>query len=369
VGELIAWMDRVPAADAIAVAGPKMGRLAELTALGMRVPRSFAVTVDAFRAHAAASGLGDLADAEIAALSDPADTAAVDACTERIRAAYLGTPIAADLGAAITAAYERLSALCSNINTPVAVRSSAAGEDSSDASFAGVFDTYLGVSGIEAVIAAVRGCWASLFTSRAVSYRLERGITHADMPMAVGVVELVHARASGVAFSGHPVTGKRDRVVVEASWGWGAAVVAGLVTPDHVQIDKQDRRVLRYDVATKAVVSNLDYQTGQVVERPMPEHLRDRPALDAEQIQAVVDAVLRIEQHYGYPVDVEWVVDRYRRPGEPVSIVQARPLTAPLTALSTAPLTEALTEPNAAPPPHGWDAVAYAVKYALGPGL
>lgn len=352
--ELIVWMDRVPADEAIAAAGPKMGRLAELTRIGMRVPRSFALTAAAYRAHCAATGLGDLADAEVAAVTDPSDGAAVEACAERIRAAYLATPVGADLVTAITTAYDRLSAQCSNINTPVAVRSSAAGEDSADASFAGAFDTYLGVSGIDAVLDAVRGCWASLFTSRAVSYRLERSISHRDMPMAVGIVELVHARASGVAFSGHPVTGKLDRVVVEASWGWGAAVVAGLVTPDHLQIDKQDRRVIRYDVASKAVVSNLDYRTGRVVERPMPAHLRDRPALDAEQIQSVVDAVLRVEQYYGFPVDVEWVIDRHRRPGEPVSIVQARPLTA------------ARTAPAAT---HGWDPVAYAVKYAVGPDL
>ena len=317
----------------------------------MRVPRSFALTAAAYRAHCAATGLGDLADAEVAAVTDPSDGAAVEACAERIRAAYLATPVGADLVTAITTAYDRLSAQCSNINTPVAVRSSAAGEDSADASFAGAFDTYLGVSGIDAVLDAVRGCWASLFTSRAVSYRLERSISHRDMPMAVGIVELVHARASGVAFSGHPVTGKLDRVVVEASWGWGAAVVAGLVTPDHLQIDKQDRRVIRYDVASKAVVSNLDYRTGRVVERPMPAHLRDRPALDAEQIQVgrgrrpAYRAVLRVPRRRGVgdrpaPAAGRAGVDR---PGRP------------LTAACTAPprLTAGTRSPTRSSTPSG----------------
>ena len=346
---LVAWMDRIEPGDAIAVAGPKMGRLAELTALGMCVPRSFAVTAHAYAVQCAASGLAEAADTALTGLDANADAPAVEAAAERIRQAYLRTAVVPAVQEAVAVAYDRLSDLCSNINTPVAVRSSAAGEDSADASFAGAFDTFLGVSGIDAVLEAIRACWASLFSTRAVRYRLERTISHRDMPMAVGVVELVHARASGVAFSAHPRTGTPDRVVVEASWGWGAAVVAGLVTPDHVQVDKFDRRVLRYDVACKTIVSNLDYRTGRVVERPMPDDLRDRPALDDEQLQAVVDAVLRIERHFGYPVDVEWVIDRHRRPGDPVSVVQARPLTA------------------APAPASAWDPVAYAVKYALGP--
>ena len=115
---------------------------------------------------------------------------------------------------------------------------------------------------------------------------------HRDMPMAVGVIELIHARASGVAFSAHPVTGKTDRIVIETSWGWGEAVVQGLVTPDHVEIGKADRRVLRYQVAAKNVVSNFDYAVGRVVETAMPARLVDRRVLDDEQIAAVVDAVL-----------------------------------------------------------------------------
>ena len=103
----------------------------------------------------------------------------------------------------------------------------------------------------------MRRCWASLFTARALAYRLRKGISHHDMPIAVGVIELIHARASGVAFSVHPVTGKADRVVIETSWGWGEAIVQGLVDPDHVEVGKSDGRVLRYDVAHKAVVSRV----------------------------------------------------------------------------------------------------------------
>ena len=230
------------------------------------------------------------------------------------------------------------------------MRSSAIGEDSGTASFAGIFDTYLGVSGPDRVLEAVRQCWASLFNARAVAYRLRAGTHHRDMPMAVGVIELIHARASGVAFSAHPVTGKTDRIVIETSWGWGEAVVQGLVTPDHVEVGKADRRVLRYQVAAKNVVSNFDYAVGRVIETAMPARLVDRRVLDDEQIAAVVDAVLAVERHYGYPVDVEWVLDRHRREGEPVCVVQARPVT--------------VTAPQ--PAPTEWNPAAMAAKYIFG---
>ena len=267
-----------------------------------------------------------------------------------IRAELAGRDLGADLAALIGEAYEELSSRCFEINVPTAVRSSAIGEDSGTASFAGIFDTYLGVSGQDRVLDAVRACWASLFNTRAVAYRLRAGTHHRDMPMAVGVIELIHARASGVAFSAHPVTGKTDRVVIETSWGWGEAVVQGLVTPDHAEVGKADGRVLKYQVADKTVVSAFDYAVGRVIETEMPARLVSRRVLDEEQVAAITDAVLAVERHYGYPVDVEWVLDRHRREGEPVCVVQARPVT--VTAPQTAP-----TE---------WNPAAMAAKYVFG---
>jgi pyruvate, water dikinase len=158
----------------------------------------------------------------------------------------------------------------------------------------------------------------------------------------------VEARSSGVAFSLHPLTGRSDRVVIEANWGWGGAVVQGQVVPDHVEVAKDDRRVLRYDVAAKHVVSAFDRRAGTVTEMPMPPRLRDRPVLDQEQIGQVTTAVLAVERHYGHPVDVEWVIGRRR--GAPVSVVQARPVTG-------------VADPG---PPAAWDPVAAATRYAFG---
>jgi pyruvate,water dikinase len=355
MSDVVVWTEQVDPATASSVAGSKMGRLSELLHAGASVPQGFSVTVHAYRQHCADSGLDARIDEVLEPLAgggspaDP-DPAAIDAASRTLREMFDSTPMAAELAAAITEAYEELCLRAVDVNVPTAVRSSACGEDAHDASFAGIFDTYLGVSGAERVLAAVRSCWGSLFTARALDYRLRRGRSHRDMPIGVGVIELVHARSSGVAFSVHPVTGKRDRVVIEGNWGWGEAVVQGLVTPDHIEIGKADGRVLSYEVAEKKVVSAFDYAAGRVVEIDMPSRLMNRQVLHEEEIGAIFEAVRDIEGHYGYPVDVEWVISRHRRAGDPVTIVQARPVTV-------------ASAPAAAP---AWNPVALATKFAFG---
>lgn len=346
----IVWTHEVDPSTAVRLTGAKMGRLAELGRAGVTVPAGFSVTVDAYRRHCAESGLDARIDEITRGLSADAD---LQHASARIREEFARREIAPELAAEITEAYQDLCVQCVDINVPTAVRSSATGEDSSAASFAGIFDTYLGVSGPARVLDAVRRCWASLFTARALSYRLRNGISHHDMPIAVGVIELIHARASGVAFSVHPVTGKRDRIVIEGNWGWGEAVVQGLVSPDHAEVGKADTRLLDYKTASKTVVSAFDYQHGLVTEIDMPDRLVDTRVLDDEQIGAIAAAVTAIEQHYGYPVDVEWVISKHRRAGDPVGIVQSRPVT-----------VTAADEPAAG----GWDPVAMANKYAFSKG-
>jgi pyruvate,water dikinase len=351
VPDAIAWVDAIAPEQAVAVCGAKMGRLAELLRAGVTLPKGFTVTVDAYRWHCAQAGLDEAIDAALAGLGSGATPGEIEAAARTARAELTSREMDPGLAVLIAEAYEELSSRCFDINVPTAVRSSAIGEDSGTASFAGIFDTYLGVSGKDRVLDAVRQCWASLFSPRAVAYRLRAGTHHRDMPMAVGVIELIHARASGVAFSAHPVTGKTDRIVIETSWGWGEAVVQGLVTPDHIEVGKADGRVLSHQVAAKKVVSAFDYAAGRVIETDMPDRLVDRQVLDDEQIAAVVDAVLAVERHYGYPVDVEWVLDRHRRPGDPVCVVQARPVTV------VSPVTE--------PAPTAWNPAAMAAKYVF----
>ncbi|MFI9600662.1 PEP/pyruvate-binding domain-containing protein [Streptomyces sp. NPDC052043] len=350
--DLVTWLDTAEPDAVTAAAGPKMGSLAELGRAGFGVPRGFAVTTAAYALHVGASGLDLLADRVLAGVRDPHRQEAVEAASARIRGAFEEVDVIEPVAAAVVECYGELCDRSSRPQVPAAVRSSATGEDSASASFAGVFDTHLGVSGSGRVVEAVRSCWASLFTGRAIRYRLEHGLSHRRTPMGVGVVELVNARSSGVAFSVHPVTGKRDRMVIEANWGWGEAVVRGLVTPDRVEVGKDDRRVLRHEVAAKEFLSVLDGRAGRVAEVPMPERLRKRAVLDEEEIGCVVDAVLAIERHYGHPVDVEWVIDRDRVPGGQVTIVQARPITVQPRSGTVA----------------AWDPVAYAAKYAFGSG-
>jgi pyruvate,water dikinase len=327
-------------------AGQKMARLAELGRAGLAVPESFVVTIEAYERHMAASGLGARVDELLGRLDGLARHDGTDgapgqrelaAAAAEIREAFAAVPVEAGVAAAIAAGYAGLG----GGELRVAVRSSACGEDSAAASFAGVFESYLGVSGADRVTDAVRSCWASLHDVRALAYRTEHGLDHRSARMAVGVVALVDARSSGVAFSVHPRTGKRDRVVIEANWGWGGALVQGLVVPDRVEVDRDDGRVLRHDVASKEIISAFDEAAGMVAEMPMPPGLRDRAVLDDEQIGQIVAAVLAVEERYGHPVDVEWVLDRS---GGPPWVVQARPVTG-------LPDREPVT---------GWDPVRYA---------
>ncbi|MCC3313776.1 PEP/pyruvate-binding domain-containing protein [Nocardia africana] len=345
MAEHIVWLDRLDASTATTVAGPKAGRLAELAAIGLRVPRGFAVTADCYRRFCAESELDAFVSEQLATLSDVRDCARV---ADVIGTEFARRPMADAIESAITDAYAELNFRCLEVNQPVAVRSSAIGEDGGHTSFAGMFDSYLGVSGTERVLGAVRRCWASLFSARALSYRLGRGVSAADMPMAVAVLELVSARASGVAFSIHPVTGRRDRIVLESTWGYGETVVRGAVTPDHIEVGRTDRRMLAYEIADKNVVAAFDYARGEVVDTVMPARFRRAASVDEDHIAAVVDAVCAIEEYFGYPVDVEWVIERSRCPGEPVTIVQARPVT------------------RTAEPAIVWDLAEYAYRYAFG---
>lgn len=352
----IAWLGDLDPAAATATIGGKMSRLGELYSLGMNVPRGFTVTVDAYAYQCAESGLNSVLDEQLALITESTDCDRIATVAETICAMFEQTPVEETLAAAITDAYAELCYRCGQINQPVAVRSSAPGEDSAQVSCAGIFETYLGMAGEHQVLTAIQRCWASLFTARALYYHREHGRLKRDMPMAVGVLELVPARVSGVAFSVHPVSGKRDRMVIEGSWGWGEAVMQGAVTPDHIEVEKAGRRVLSYAVSDKRVVSIFDYAKGGLIETDMPARFRNARILDDEEIAAIADAVSTIEEHYACPVDVEWVIRRARRPGDPVSIVQARPVTVGSGPVGL-PAEDFITR---------WDPSVYAAKYAFG---
>lgn len=356
----LVWLGDGAQASSAEVVGAKMARLAELSGFGVRVPQGFTVTVDAFREHCDRSGLTETIAKELSRLADGADPRLVAAAADSIRAKFLDAPLGTGMTASIADAYDDLCYECRSVNLAVAVRSSAVGEDSAEASHAGIFETVLGVAGVQEISRSIQECWASLFAARALHYRLERGLSHLDSPMAVGVLELIPAQASGVAFSIHPVTGRSDRLVIEATWGWGEAVVQGTVTPDHAEVGKSDQRLLNYDIGDKKVVSAFVPTRGRVEEIPMPARLRKERVLNDPQVGAIADAVILIERSYGHPVDVEWVIERGWCEGNPACVVQVRPES--VHARAAPELCTAADEPADG----DWDPVAYATRYAFG---
>jgi pyruvate,water dikinase len=201
------------------------------------------------------------------------------------------------------------------------VRSSATAEDLPEASFAGQQETFLNVRGADAVLEAVKRCWASLWTARAISYRARQGISPESVVLAVVVHLLVPAEAAGILFTANPVTGDRGQAVINAAWGLGEAVVGGLVTPDTLTIDKASGRVLDRQTADKQVMT---VRTGAgIEEQPVPDDLRRSPVLSDHAAAGLTRLAVQIEALYGMPLDVEWALQ-----DGAFAILQARPITA-----------------------------------------
>jgi pyruvate, water dikinase len=349
---MLRWLEDLTEGDT-AVVGPKIARLQTLRRLGVEVPDGFAITTQAFWTFLSENSLESLIDRELSAVTSADDLPSLDAAAARVRDAIEQAPLNASFAVQLQDAYEELCFRYGDIALPVAVRSSAIGEDAAASSFAGQYESYLGIVGHEAVAAAVRKAWSSLFVARALSYRLRQRQHYRDTPMAVGVLRLVHARCAGVGFSADPVRKKLDRFIIEGSWGWGEAVVQGTVEPDHVEIDRADGRVIIYRVGDKRIATMFDRALGAVADQELPVRFHAARCLSDEMIDGLWQALVQIERHFRHPVDVEWVIEPNWRSGIPVSIVQVRAIT-----------TLGNELPASAAPK--WDALGYAAKYGLG---
>ncbi|MDQ7993725.1 MAG: PEP/pyruvate-binding domain-containing protein, partial [Propionicimonas sp.] len=277
----IVWLEEVDAGD-LALAGGKGANLGELVRAGFDVPRGFVVTT---QAHARRNPDGSV----------PAVVA------DDIRSAW--RELVGDTGAR------------------VAVRSSATAEDLAEASFAGQQETYLGVAGEDAVVAAVADCWASLFGERAVAYRTEHEVAESGLAMAVVVQLMVDADAAGVMFTANPVNGHREQVVLTASWGLGESVVGGLVDPDTVVVDTAAQRVVERETGDKAsriVLAGAGTRTEQLAGDAW-----GAAVLDDGQALALAALGRRVEAHFARPQDIEWALD-----SSGFHVLQARPVTA-----------------------------------------
>jgi pyruvate,water dikinase len=300
----------IDARDA-AVAGGKGASLGELARAGLAVPPGFVVTVDAFAAAMTVIDPSGALRAELSAL-DAADRAGIAASAARLRALVIAAPLPDDVCAAIAVAYAKLAAGGSAteilINSDVAVRSSATVEDSAEASFAGLQDTYLGVVGIPSVHDHVCRCWASLYNDESVAYRRRLRLPEAGVSMAVVVQRMVAPRAAGVMFTRSPVTGDRSVVAIEATWGLGSALVSGDVTPDAFIISKVTGEITTRRVAPKIKIHSYLSNGPGVTVADTPISLRDRPSLIDDEIRALAAIGRQVEAHYGAPQDIEWAL-------------------------------------------------------------
>ncbi|HEX5688877.1 MAG TPA: PEP/pyruvate-binding domain-containing protein, partial [Roseiflexaceae bacterium] len=228
--------------------GGKGMSLAKMLAAGLPVPGGFHVTTAAYRRFVADNQLQARIMEAIDTL-DSADTQALDAAARQIAGLFAVGETSLEIADAIASAYAALG------GAPVAVRSSATAEDLPGMSFAGQQETFLNIRGAGAVLDAVKRCWASLWTARAIAYRLNKQIDQGSVALAVVVQELVPADAAGIMFTANPVNGARDELVINAAWGLGEAIVSGAVTPDTLIVQKTNRRVLTREIAEKRVMT------------------------------------------------------------------------------------------------------------------
>lgn len=292
--------------------GGKAANLGELIGAGLPVPDGFCLTTEAYVQAVEPLGLAEvhraLQDTPAADLETLAGLAA--RARSLISAAELPTAIAGD----VLTAYRTLDGV------PVAVRSSATAEDLPFASFAGQQDTYLNIIDAVALLDAVRKCWASLWTDRAVAYRASRNIDPATVALAVVVQRMVDAEAAGVMFTANPVTGRRREAVIDASPGLGEAVVSGAVNPDHFVVDTASGTILERRPGDK-----------RTAVRPLPgggteyvdQSAANQPCLTDAQIRELAALGSRAEAHYGAPQDTEWALDGAGK----VWLTQSRPIT------------------------------------------
>ncbi len=282
---------------------------------GFPVPTGFLVSTAAYRAFVQDNDLQQ----QIVARARSGAATDVEAVSAAIRQLFERGSIPSKVATAIQQAY---AALCTEGKAlvPLAVRSSATAEDLPGASFAGQQETYLNIRGEQALLQAVKRCWASLWTPRALAYRTRQGIDPATVSLAVVVQVLVQADVAGVLFTANPLTGARDEIVIDAAWGLGEAIVSGLVTPDHLIADKATGTLKQVVVADKTVMTALTPSGTE--ERAVEANRRRAQVLDAAQVAQLVRLGSAIEAHYATPQDIEWCLA-----GDQCWIVQSRPIT------------------------------------------
>lgn len=322
--DFVLWFKDLGKED-IPLVGGKCANLGELYGqIGVPVPNGFAVSAYAYKIFLEKTGAGKKINPLLSDINTD-DLESLQRVSDRIRKQIESLPIPEEIENSILKAYDRLCTQRKKKNVAVAVRSSATAEDLPGASFAGQQDTYLNVNR-KTLLKRVHQCWGSLFTPRAIAYRKEKGFAHDQVLISVGVQELIESYVSGVTFTMEPVSGDKNKVVINASWGLGEAIVSGSVTPDEYVVEKNTLRIVAKEIfkKDKQIVSDKGGSTKWVT---VPKNMQDKPALTDKEIARLVQYGVQIENHYKFPQDIEWAIDKDGR----TFILQSRPVTVGVT--------------------------------------
>jgi len=295
-----------------AIAGAKGASLGEMLRAGVPVPPGYVVTVPTFDRFLDEAGMEGKAEAVLNAM-DRHDIRSVESASARLRGMLSDMRVPADIASEVLREFRALR--CAR----VAVRSSATAEDSNSASWAGALETYLGVREKD-LSARIEQCWSSLFTPRAIVYRIGRNLHARRISVAVVVQEMVAAEVAGVAFTVHPVTGDRAHMVIEAGLGLGETIASGRITPDLYVVDKKSGRIAQKTISEQREMTVMGGAGTRTT--PVPKRRRTAQKLPDTRIRELAAICRRVERLYGRPQDIEWALDRAG-----LFITQARPIT------------------------------------------
>ncbi len=325
--KLVLWFEELTKKD-IPVVGGKNANLGEMTQAKIPVPPGFAITAQAYKKFITETNIAQKIYRTIKeVVADTDNPKQYEEASERVRKIIEAAEMPKEIEKAIRDAYEELGKKTNEANVSVAVRSSATAEDLPDASFAGQQETYLNVKGPDELVKKTSKCWSSLFTPRAIFYRDKKGFKHEEVLISVGVQRMVNARSAGVMFTINPVTGDRDQIIIEGTWGLGEAVVSGAETPDHFAVDKRTLQTVERRVVKKTVEYVRKQETGKTERVSVPSDRQEKPCITDKEIRKLAQLGKQIDQHYGKPQDIEWAIDRDLKFPENVFIVQSRPET------------------------------------------
>ncbi len=334
--------------DDVAIVGGKAANLGEMYNAGFPVPPGFTITAQCYKYFIEKTRIKDKIFSILKNININ-DTDKLQEYANEIQKLIISTEVPLDIREEIIDNYEALEIpdikkvkhvleLANIKEYPfVAVRSSATAEDLPEASFAGAQATYLNVKGVEQLIKAVRACWASLFTARAIYYRAKNNFDHSKVLIAVAVQKMVNSEKAGVMFSVNPATNNRKEIIIEAAYGLGEAVVSGAINPDLYIVDKDSMKIKSVKVNTQEWGYFRDLNMGRSSKRDIPKEKRHLQKLSDNEILELANLAVKVELHYGKPQDMEWAIEK-----DKLYLVQTRAVTTLKEELEIKPKEESI---------------------------